>query len=215
MKTEVSTILLDFGRVVFDLDFDLTWQTWSGESGIDASELKARFDNDLGRSENDQHYQSYERGLISSEEYLHHFNKRVGVSLEHDQFLLGWNAMFTEPIDGMQELMRDIKQTRTALFAFSNTNADHEIVWRQRFAQSLQYFDQIYTSHGIGHRKPGVDSFQFVISKIGKPAAEILFFDDLKENVDGARAAGMQAEVFVDAATARNTIETAIGQALG
>jgi len=220
MKTLVSTILLDLGRVVFDLNFDLTWQTWARESGVNAQELKARFDNDLGKSDNDQHYQSYERGAISSREYLRHFNRRVGVTLDFDQFLLGWNAMFTEPVDGMRELMRDIKRTDIALYAFSNTNVDHELVWRERYADSLQYFDQIYTSSGIGHRKPGVESFRVVIEHINRSAEtarsaeDILFFDDLNENVAGARDAGLQAAVFEDAATARNRIESAIGRAL-
>lgn len=214
MSSEITTILLDLGRVVFNLNFELTWQTWSAESGIDLAELKKRFDNEIGKSHNDEHYQNYERGIISSEAYLESFNRRVGASLSHDQFLRGWNAMFTDPVSGMKNLLHDVKQADIPLFAFSNTNVDHEKIWTRRYADSLKHFDEIYTSSGIGHRKPAVQSFQVVVEKIGAPAESILFFDDLEENVVGARDAGMAAEVFVDTATARDAIKRAIGRSL-
>ena len=209
MSEKSSVILLDLGRVVFDLDFNLIWQQWSRLSGVDADELSRRFEQDTAFPDYDSYYRDYERGHMSAENYLIHFNRRLDTSFTLDEFLLGWNAMFTDPIDGMYELLCDLKRARIPLFAFSNTNADHEVVWRNRYADSIGQFDKVFTSHGLGHRKPDQAAFAAVVSEIGVDARQILFFDDLHENVKAARLAGLQAEVFTDTQAARKVIDKA------
>ena len=44
--------------------------------------------------------------------------------------------------------------------------------------------------------KPSPEFYSLVIEKIGLPAREILFIDDNKANVDGARAVGMDARLY-------------------
>jgi putative hydrolase of the HAD superfamily len=47
-------------------------------------------------------------------------------------------------------------------------------------------------SSTIGLRKPDAAAFRFVVKAIGVRAERILFFDDVLENVEGARACGLQ-----------------------
>ena len=54
-------------------------------------------------------------------------------------------------------------------------------------------FRTVFTSCTIGHRKPEPAAFDHVTGTVGVPAARILFFDDTLENVEGARACGLQA----------------------
>lgn len=215
MPENTSVVLLDLGRVVFDLDFDLIWEQWSRLSGVDADELSRRFEQDTTFPDYDSNYRDYERGHMSAENYLVHFNQRLDTSFTLDEFLLGWNAMFTDPIDGMYELLCDIKTAQIPLFAFSNTNADHELIWRKRYAGSIDQFDKVYTSHGLGHRKPDQAAFAAVVSEIGVAARDVLFFDDLHENVKAARHAGLRAEVFTDTPSARTIINKATDHRLG
>jgi HAD superfamily hydrolase (TIGR01509 family) len=49
----------------------------------------------------------------------------------------------------------------------------------------------IYCSHEVGERKPNVQAFVSVARRIGLPPHRIAFFDDLAENVLGARKAGL------------------------
>ena len=49
-------------------------------------------------------------------------------------------------------------------------------------------FEKIFVSSTIGLRKPDAEAFHFVVGEIGVPAGRIVFFDDLQENVDAARA---------------------------
>ena len=52
---------------------------------------------------------------------------------------------------------------------------------------------KVYSSWQIGLRKPSVRSYLAVADEIGIAPAQILFVDDNRDNVVGARAAGMDA----------------------
>jgi glucose-1-phosphatase len=57
----------------------------------------------------------------------------------------------------------------------------------------LGYFREVFLSSTIGLRKPDAEAFDHIVSAIGVPAQRIVFFDDLIENIDGARARGLTA----------------------
>jgi len=80
---------------------------------------------------------------------------------------------------------------------FSNTNQEHwdHVVGLSRGA--LSRFET-YLSHEIGLEKPAVESFRMVAARAAIEPARSIFFDDLPANVDAARLAGFQAEVFED-----------------
>lgn len=85
---------------------------------------------------------------------------------------------------------------------FSNTNQEH---WDFVLAASGGAFAayEPYLSHLIGHGKPAVRAFEVVAEQAGLDPARSIFFDDKPENVEGARQAGFQAEVFRDEAWLR------------
>ncbi|MGO4711814.1 HAD family hydrolase [Bradyrhizobium sp. 2TAF24] len=79
---------------------------------------------------------------------------------------------------------------------FSNTNQEHwDFILRASNGELAGY--EAYLSHLIGHEKPSLRSFQIVAERAGIDPARSIFFDDMPVNVDGARQAGFQAEVFL------------------
>ncbi len=60
----------------------------------------------------------------------------------------------------------------------------------------LGHFDQVTFSYELGFIKPEAPIYQHAIEGLGVEPAEALFLDDRPENVEGARAAGIHAEVF-------------------
>jgi putative hydrolase of the HAD superfamily len=60
----------------------------------------------------------------------------------------------------------------------------------------LEHFDQVTFSYELGFIKPEAPIYQHAIEGLGVKPAEALFLDDRPENVEGARAAGIHAEVF-------------------
>ncbi|WP_315819521.1 HAD-IA family hydrolase [Paraflavitalea speifideaquila] len=54
-------------------------------------------------------------------------------------------------------------------------------------------FEKAWYSHSINRRKPDVQAFEYVLQDAQLAPHETLFIDDALVNVEGARAAGMQA----------------------
>lgn len=59
-----------------------------------------------------------------------------------------------------------------------------------------EVFDEQFYSHELGVAKPDPDYFRAILTRIEVPVESVLFLDDTQENVEGARAAGLPAELF-------------------
>ena len=79
------------------------------------------------------------------------------------------------------------------LYAFTNSNREHEQYWSKQFSGILGNFKEVYVSSTIGLRKPEAEAYDYVVRAIGVSANRIVFFDDTVENIEGARARGLQA----------------------
>jgi glucose-1-phosphatase len=181
-----DALLFDLGRVVLDIDFNKTLVCWAGHAGCDVAHLVGRF------SSHDEIYRRHEKGEISDAEFFASLRTLLGVKLSDAQFLEGWNALFTGEIPGIAPLLTRAAR-RLPLYAFSNTNRPHVEHFSQAYADVLGHFREIFLSSSIGLRKPDAAAFDHVVEAIGIPAARILFFDDLIENIEGARARGLTA----------------------
>ena len=180
-----DALLFDLGRVVLDIDFNKTLECWAGHAGCEPAQL-------VGRFTRDDIYQRHERGEISDAEFFAALRTSIGINLSDAQFLEGWNAIFTGEIPGIAPLLERAAK-RLPLYAFSNTNGAHVGHFSAAYADVLGHFRQIFLSSSIGLRKPDAAAYDHVVKAIGVPARRIVFFDDLPENIEGARARGLSA----------------------
>ena len=87
------------------------------------------------------------------------------------------------------------------IYGLSNNNEIstarmHEI-YEENGLDWRRVFRKEFLSCRMKMMKPGREIFDAVAAEIGFPPAEILFVDDSQKNVDGARAAGWQAALYV------------------
>jgi putative hydrolase of the HAD superfamily len=66
--------------------------------------------------------------------------------------------------------------------------------------------DGVFASCDLGARKPDAHFFEDVLSVLGSPAGHCLFVDDSPANVDGARAAGLDAVLHTSTARLRTEL---------
>jgi len=94
---------------------------------------------------------------------------------------------------------------RHRVMIFSNTNKEH---WDSQVRASGGRLARIeaHLSHELGAEKPDLESYHMVADRAGLPPESLLFFDDLLANVEGARRAGWQAEVFTGEAALRQLL---------
>src|SRR5258708_7122367 len=65
-----------------------------------------------------------------------------------------------------------------------------------RATNFVDHFDHVTFSYELRLVKPDAAIYEDAIRGVGVPPAEALFLDDRPENVEGARAAGLHAELF-------------------
>ena len=180
-----DALLFDLGRVVLDIDLNKTLACWAGHAGCEPAQL-------VGRFVNDDIYRRHERGEIDDAEFFAALRSSLGIALSDPQFLEGWNAIFAGEMPGIAALLKRAAE-RLPLYAFSNTNSAHVEHFSQAYAGVLGHFREIFLSSSIGLRKPDAAAYDHVVKAIGVPAPRIVFFDDLAENIEGARARGLTA----------------------
>lgn len=185
MAEKIDVLLFDLGGIVLDIDFRRTVARWAELAGRDAAELHKRLVVDAT-------FHAYERGEIACGAFFQYVKKALGLDLNEDQMRDGWNAIFIGEMQGMADLLAAAAQ-RYPLYLLSNTNRTHEIFWAREYAGTLAHFQKLYVSSTIGLRKPDRVCYDHVVRDIGVPAGGIMFFDDVRENIDGAQAAGLVA----------------------
>jgi len=182
---DADALLFDLGRVIFNIDFPRALARWAGHAGCEPSAIAARWVVD-------ESYHHHERGTISDEAFFDNLRRSLGIAITDEQFLEGWNAIFAGEMEGIAPLLERAAK-HFPLYVYSNTNRPHIAYFTQAHAHTLKPFRELYYSSSIGHRKPDAAGFDHVVGAIGKPASRIVFFDDLADNVEAARASGLKA----------------------
>jgi FMN phosphatase YigB (HAD superfamily) len=180
-----DALLFDLGRVVLDIDFKRAMACWARHGKCEPADIAARFASD-------EALRHYESGKIDDATYFAGLRKMLGVDITHEQLLEGWNAIFIGEIPGIAPLLARAGK-RLPLYALSNTNPPHIAHFSKVHADVLGHFREMYLSSTIGLLKPDAAAYDHVVKAIGAPASRIVFFDDLAENIQGARAYGLSA----------------------
>jgi putative hydrolase of the HAD superfamily len=178
-----DVLLFDLGRVVLDIDFNKALTCWAGHAGCAPAEIAARFVRE-------ESYRHHEVGKIDDAAYFESLRQSLGIRLSDGQLLEGWNAIFVGEMPGIAALLARAAK-RLPLYAFSNTNNAHVEYFPVAYADVLGHFREMFLSSAIGLRKPDADAYDHVVKAIGVPASRIVFFDDLADNIEGARARGL------------------------
>ncbi len=74
-----------------------------------------------------------------------------------------------------------------------------------------QLFEQIVISGQVGMRKPDPAIFEMAVERIGLPASECLFVDDLHHNIEAAEAAGIRGVLHEEASRTIPELERLLG----
>jgi len=182
---DADALLFDLGRAVLDIDFSKAIACWADHAGCKTDDL-------VGRFVRTEAYWHHETGKISDAVYFESLRTSLGIPLSDAQFLEGWNAIFAGEMPGIAPLLARAAK-RLPLYVFSNTNNAHVEYFSVIHADVLGHFREIFLSSSIGLRKPDPEAYDHVVKSIGLPAARIVFFDDLVENVESAQARGLKA----------------------
>ncbi|MGE5314707.1 MAG: HAD family hydrolase [Acidobacteriota bacterium] len=183
----ISAVIFDLGRVLVNIDFE----AFPNALGLTTPESRAPYAGQAALLA-----RLYETGRLSTDEFIERlfvlFNRRF----ERGHLLFAWNEIIREDVPGMADLVGRVqKHARTAML--SNTSQAH-FEKAERTSRSVQLIAHRFLSYEVGVMKPERGIYEAVTRGLALPASELLFIDDLKENIDGAREAGMHGILFSD-----------------
>ncbi len=193
MDQRTPALIFDFGNVVAFFDYRRACEHFGARVGLTGDALLERVKS-LGFT---PLVQRYESGKMSAEEFSREMCALAGIEMAHPEFASTWGDIFwlNEPV---AELITHLKREGYSLVLGSNTNDIHAAQFRQQFAATLAHFDHLILSYEVGHLKPSANFYKACVAATGLPANSCVFIDDLPENVEGARAAGLKGIVYRD-----------------
>jgi FMN phosphatase YigB (HAD superfamily) len=173
-RTAGGTLLLDMGGVVIPTLFEST-----DVPGFPAGPTGA-----------DEDYRSVERGESQERDYWARLaQRRPDIDI---------GALWRDCSYVRNEVLGLIARVagRVRVVAFTNDMAHwFGDDWPARFP-AVARFDGVLEAAKLGVLKPDPEAFRVAAAALGEDPARCLFVDDLAANLDGARRAGMSAELF-------------------
>lgn len=179
-----KALIFDLGNVVFNVDFDLIYKHWSEHSGIPYEIIKKYF-------EADKYFDKFERGDLIEEEYRRITNENLGMNLSEKDFDEGLTALYLDETHDINSLLKELKKNYR-IIALSNTNIIHKRVWREKYKNTMDQFEKIFSSHEINTRKPEIEPYLIALDYLKMKPEEVIFLDDKPENIEPAKTLGMK-----------------------
>lgn len=182
-------LLFDLGNVLIQLDLE----RFSKTLGIDTQDARNHFGQGL-RVLTDQ----YESGKCTTEEYFSSLRSFFVDRFDIASLEKAFGSVLTNPMPGMEDLVRRATAKLPSALV-SNTNEYHFSSVLPR-VPALQYLPKRYLSYQMRALKPFPDFYEYIIRNERVAPNEMLFIDDVEQNVKGAEQAGMVGYQFRDAA---------------
>jgi len=134
--------------------------------------------------------QRFERGDISADEFLLRLALELGIREDPSDFrqrFLDWQPRLYPSAESLIPVLA----AECKLALLSNTNVLH---WAQirKGTSAFRHFEHVFLSYEIRRCKPDAGAFNIVLESVAASPADILFLDDLEQNIVAARALGIQ-----------------------
>ena len=200
----IEAVIFDLGNAIIPVDFDRTVQAFVALGGKKAGELY-HYAGQINL------FEELERGEISRKEFLARVRPELSYASD-PEIVDGWNAMLHYIDYSTFEYLNKLRP-RFKTYVLSNINTYHA-EWIDRAMRSAesdntiyQYFDHVFYSHEIGHRKPEYGAWQCIIEQEGIQAQQTLFIDDKKENIEAAKALGFNGLLWNPSCDIRSVVD--------
>lgn len=166
------TFLFDIGRVLLDFSFE---PSLARLFPTDCPDYDQRMEAMLERKDD------FEAGRISAAEYVAWAIEIIGTRITPEEFNDAWRHIFT-PNEPMWASVRKLAAEGHRLILFSNTNGIH-CPWIFEEYPEFALFKEAVLSFETGFVKPEPGIYQWAIEKHQLIPNEILYIDDLPQNI--------------------------------
>ena len=151
---------------------------------------KVSYEEFLDKFNNSEESIKVHKGEISTKEFFEYLKVYMDDNITLEEFkniYVNNNKFFNDTI----EIIKKLKNLGYKVYLLSNLKEIDYEKFIKHFDISI--FDELFLSFKLGMLKPNDDIYQYVINKLNTKPENIYFFDDNKENVEGAIKNGINA----------------------
>lgn len=179
----IKNIIFDFGNVLGTFDFETLMKQCGGKVNEHTKEYI--FHN----------WETLDAGMIEYDDYMKSCLQLAPVS-EHENmlcFFKNWYKLLP-PIQEIHNWIPTLKKQGYQIFLLSNA----PLIFEQHASNYpiLKYFDGIVFSGSTQMMKPDSQIYHYLLHTYHLNASECFFIDDRIENIEAAKAIGMQGMVY-------------------
>lgn len=185
----IKNVVSDLGGCLFFCDFKKVTEGLAKQSWLNGARIYKEMDwgND---------YKDYEKGLINSETFYKKIKEKINFKNSFETFKKIWieEIIFSVNKEYAKLCLAFLKKGYK-IYCLSNINELHWKKISEDFFE-MELFHGCFLSFQMKKTKPSPEIYEEVITKIKSRPNEFLFIDDRKENVEGAKKAGMRALLY-------------------
>jgi len=179
--------VFDIGNVLVNFDFKILLQQIAEDSETPV-ESPTQLDLDM--------HHAVEEGVISDEAFVDYLNEAKGLSWVVGDLIAVWQRMFTINETGVT-LFREAIARGLPVYTLSNIAEHHINAIERNWPGFFDGATGLFLSYEMGVRKPNAKIYRHLLDDLGVDGSQCLFIDDMPQNVEAARAAGIQAYQFI------------------
>ena len=187
----ITWFLFDLGNTLIKLAYERVLENVCRDANVTRDQLIAILEQPGG-------YRDMERGAVTFRELYDFLRDRAdyrGTALDLHRV---WSDFFDGTVPGAEALLERLREKYRIAF-LTNSNEVHAEVIPRQFASLFRKDDRFVFSHRFRVAKPDPEIFRRALEVIGALPQNVVFVDDLIENVLAARLLGIQSFQFVDA----------------
>ena len=192
----IRAVVCDFGGVL-TTPLEGSFRAFSDASGISLEAITAALVA-LEQRDGVNPLHELECGRVTEPAFMADVAAQIAAALGRDVATHDFTAHYfagIEPNVPMIELMSALRGEGYRMALLTNNVREWEPHWRA-MAPVDDIFELVVDSAFVGMRKPDPEIFELTLARLGVPAEQCLFVDDLERNCDAARDAGMTAVVY-------------------
>lgn len=188
MQQQIDTIVFDMGQVL------IHWQPLALIAHMDLTEKqKELLLTELFQS---VEWVQSDHGTIALEQIVTQVCRRLPEDLHPavEELVLGWWRRPLVPMEGMAELIRELKEKGYNIYLLSNASVDLRKYFHR--IPGSEYFDGLMVSAEERLLKPQHEIYHTLYSRFRLEPGRCLFIDDSPANIEGALCTGMEGIIF-------------------
>ncbi|HEX2945295.1 MAG TPA: HAD family phosphatase [Clostridia bacterium] len=179
--------IFDIGGVLVKYEHEAVIKLLTDFGGCDEAAIRSLFTEEL--------VYKVQTGRIGDVDFFEKYVKCVMPDITYDRWIELHVGYFEVNPEGL-ELMLELKKKGRKIYILSNLAEFHKVAIERKIAGLFDYSMYNFLSYEMGYYKPEAEIYRGVVQKTGEPPENLVFFDDLPQNIEGAKKAGIKGILF-------------------